>query len=375
MDNIPTGILISLDTTGSSILGNRAARELFGVPGGLDISDKIPAFRASSTGYVVPPEALPLQRAMQWDRMIDAKDYELLRPDGMRRFVTMAAAPLYGSGAQVAGGVAILVDVTYLRTQERSLLIESDELNRLIARELRVAEILQKAHLPLKLPEVDGFSLSAVYQPSDFDQNVGGDWYDAFQLAHGLIGLSVGGVTGTGVAAAVAMAKVRQAIQSAALVRPEPATMLQVANSTLTLHDASTSATAVAGVLNPANGKLTFASAGHPLPLVRERAGYLREFRGVAGPLGDFERGAARTHGATLSPGDLAVFFTDGLVEATQDGISGRHLLRSVLSSGTIPLSEESAELLHREMFDTRSGQDDVVILAIARCGSETGTA
>ena len=372
MDNIPTGILIALDADGSRVIGNRSACDLFAVPYGSDFAERSPLFRDPSNGFVVPRERLPLWRAVQSERAVDATDFEVQRRDGMRRFITMAAAPLYNGWGEIAGAVAILVDVTYLRAQERTLRLEARELNELIAREQRITELLLQAHLPRKLPDVRGFTFSAVYRRSDTESNVGGDWYDAFPLPDGRIGLSVGEVHGSGVSAAVAMAKMRQAIQSAALVCPEPATMLHAANATLALHDADASATAVAGVLNPSTAKLTFTSAGHPLPLVRERAGYVREFRGVAAPLGDFEGNGSQTHSASLNPGDLAVFFTDGLLEAAEDGVSGGHLLRSVLTRQA-PSCEDSAEQLRRRLFDDRSGSDDVVILTIARCGAAEG--
>ncbi len=371
MDNIPTGILVALDDEGSHIIGNRAACELFAVPYGTDFAERTPIFRDPLNGMVVARETLPLWRSLQWQRSVDAADFEVQRRDGMRRFITMAAAPLYDGWGAVNGAVAILVDVTYLRSQERTLRLEAYELNELIAREQRITELLLKAQLPRKLPDIAGFSFSAVYRPSDTERNVGGNWYDAFPLPDGSVGLSVGGVNGSGVLAAVAMAKMRQAIQSAALVRPDPATMLQAANATLALHDAEASATAVAGVLNPATARLTFTSAGHPLPLVRERAGYVREFRGVSPPLGDFESAAARTHSAALKPGDLAVFFTDGLLEAAPDGVSGGHLLRSVLTARPFAICESSAEALRRNLFDDRPGSDDIVILTIARCSGE----
>jgi PAS domain S-box-containing protein len=373
MDNIPTGILIALDGEGSRVIGNRAACDLFAVPYGSDFAEGAPIFRDPSNGFVVKRDFLPLWRSLQSERSVDATDFEVQRRDGMRRFITMAAAPVYDGWGETAGSVAILVDVTYLRAQERSLRLEARELNSLIAREQRVTEMLLKAHLPRKLPKVHGFAFSAVYRPSDGERNVGGDWYDAFRLPGGRIGLSVGEVNATGVSATVAMAKMRQAIQSAALVRADPATMLHAANKTLALHDAGASATAVAGVLDPATASLKFISAGHPLPLVRDGAGYIREFRGVAPPLGDFEGDGARTHSAALKPGDLAVFFTDGLLEAVRDGVSGGQLLRSVLIRQRPSSEEESAERLRRQLFADRTGSDDVVILTIARCG-EAGT-
>jgi PAS domain S-box-containing protein len=367
MDHIPTGVLIALDPAGELIIGNRAAHEILGLRSDQQVSRDMPILRTPHAGVPVRPANSPLFRALELGRSIPIVDYEVLRADGMKRLVTMAAGPLYGDHGEVQGAVATLTDVTYIRTQERRMRQERDGLTRLIAREQHIAQTLQKAHLPQTLPIVPGFRLSGMYLSPESDTSAGGDWYDAFRLRDGRIGFSIGDVMGSGLEAAVTMGKLRQAIQSVAFVHAEPSVMLDAANATLAEHDKERIATAIAGVLDPKNATLTFAAAGHPLPMLRTFDGMLVAFEGTAPPLGVYEEGDARNHFALLNPGDLAVFYTDGLIEATRDADIGERMLRMALLGPGCLGSQDSAIALHGRMLGKAECTDDVAILTVAR--------
>ena len=92
----------------------------------------------------------------------------------------------------------------------------------LYAREHRVAEALQAASLPRRLPEIDGIALDAIYVPGRSEAQIGGDWYDAFALADGRIVVSIGDVAGSGLDAAVTMSSMRQIIRGIAQVHADP---------------------------------------------------------------------------------------------------------------------------------------------------------
>lgn len=366
MDHIPSGVVIALDVHGDSLVANRAACDILGVSATQLVTGVLPAFRTPFAGRAVSVPDLPLWRAMRENAHIETADYEIVRADGMRRFATMSAAPLRDTAGEVQGGVAILVDVTYLRTVESSLRQQRDELTSRVEREQQIAETLQSAQLPRQLPAVAGFKLSALYRPAGQDSRVGGDWYDAFRLPDGRIGLSIGDVMGNGLDAAVTMGKLRQAIQSAGLVLPDPGIMLGAAGSTLALDDGDRIATAVAAVLDPYESTLTFAAAGHPLPLIRRVTGKLSTFNGTGPPLG-ISGGENQTHLARLNPGDLAVFYTDGLIEATRDAVSGERVLFNALAS-VKPLDIDNAAAgLHRRVLGNFTTPDDVAILTVAR--------
>jgi serine phosphatase RsbU (regulator of sigma subunit) len=143
--------------------------------------------------------------------------------------------------------------------------------------------------------------------------------------------------------------------------------MLDAASSTLMLHDRELIASAVAGILHPEKATLTFAAAGHPLPLIRQRDATLLEFRGAAAPLGFSEHCSASTHIAELSPGDVAVFYTDGLIEATRDALAGELMLHNVLARADGIDAAEIAAHLHDRVLGARESPDDIAILTVAR--------
>jgi PAS domain S-box-containing protein len=367
MDHVPSGVLISLDPAGRTLVANRAARDLLGVPRHDDVASNWPPFRTPLTGRKVAWSLLPLRRAMDANAAIPAADYEILRSDGVQTFATMSAAPLRDDEGRVQGGIAVLVDVTYLRTLETDLRQERDELSSRFVNEKHIAETFQSAQLPNRLPRVSGFVLSALYRPADAAARVGGDWYDAFPLPDGRIGLSIGDVMGHGLDAAVTMGKLRQAIQSAAFVNPDPPVILDAASSTLMLHDRDMIASAIAAILTPHTATLTFAAAGHPLPLIRRRDATLLEFHGTAAPLGLSARCDAQRHTAELMPGDIAVFYTDGLIEATRDADIGERMLRTALASSKSLGSEDAASRLHERVLGRYDSPDDVAILTVER--------
>jgi sigma-B regulation protein RsbU (phosphoserine phosphatase) len=367
MDHVPTGILISLDPDGQALLANRAVHDLVGAEQRDDRILQRPRFLTPTIGHVVAWDRLPLQRAMDQKASIAAADYEVVRADGVRKFVTMSAAPLRDETGNVRGGVAVLVDVSKLRMLEADLRRKRDGLLDEFAQQKRIAETFQNAQLPDTLPRVSGFALNGLYRSADAGARVGGDWYDAFPLSDGRIGLSIGDVMGHGLEAAVTMGKLRQAIQSAAFVSPNPSVMLDAASRTLMLHDRELIASAVAGVLNPGTGKLTFAAAGHPLPMVRRGDATLVEFSGIAAPLGVSGRCDAQEHAVKLLPGDLAVFYTDGLIEATRDADTGEKLLRSALRASTVLESDDPAASLHACVIGPYKSRDDVAILTVTR--------
>ncbi len=85
---------------------------------------------------------------------------------------------------------------------------------------------------PARLPQVAGLQFDALYEPGRAEAQVGGDWYDAFRLLDGRVVISIGDVVGNGLAAATAMAEVRQSIRGAAAINPDPALLLDAADRT-----------------------------------------------------------------------------------------------------------------------------------------------
>ncbi|HWT06865.1 MAG TPA: SpoIIE family protein phosphatase, partial [Xanthomonadales bacterium] len=135
-------------------------------------------------------------------------------------------------------------------------------------REHHVADTLQRALLPERLPVDDRLAFDAAYMPGAQEAIVGGDWYDAFRLPDGRIAFSIGDVAGHGLRAAIVMGEVRQAFRAAALNPNSPSLVLERANTIVNMRANPVMVTAMFGIVDPRDGTVTYASAGHPAPLL-----------------------------------------------------------------------------------------------------------
>ncbi len=231
--------------------------------------------------------------------------------------------------------------------------------------ERRVAQRFQKAALPRALPRVPGLTFGAFYRPGMDEAQVGGDWYDALQLSDGRVLFSIGDVCGSGLDAAVSMASVRQVFRGAAHINPEPAMLLDAAHRTLHAENPDSLVTAFVGVFDPITSLLTYASAGHPRPLLRGPDGTIAELVSAGGPLGlPFE--VERTVNSIDMPvGSLLVLYTDGLTEATRDPIAGEERLRRVMGDAEVLAAPNVALAIHDAVIEDVA-RDDVALLTIA---------
>jgi anti-sigma regulatory factor (Ser/Thr protein kinase) len=142
-----------------------------------------------------------------------------------------------------------------------------------------------------------------------------GGWSDALELADGRVAVVVGDVVGHGLRAAATMGKLRNAFRAYALTEGEPAAVMTRVNRLVTGAEEDVMATALLLVLDRETRELTYASAGHPPPLVLDGDGvrFLEEGRSV--PVGAAELTQFREGRATLSPGATVLLYTDGLIE------------------------------------------------------------
>jgi len=237
--------------------------------------------------------------------------------------------------------------------------------------ERRVATSFQRAALPAALPLHERASFDAVYEAGKSEALVGGDWYDAFLLADGRIVLSIGDVSGSGLAAAVTMGLVRQSMRATARVASEPLAILDAADRTLRADDPERIVTAFVAIFDPLTGDLSYAGAGHPPPLVRSPDASVVELAASSVPLGLRRR--SQTAGAQvvkLEPGSLVVLYTDGLTEATRDIFEGERRLRDALADPRVLTTAEPAHYLRRAVLRDPS-RDDVAILTMRLAAGE----
>ncbi|MFL5864150.1 MAG: SpoIIE family protein phosphatase [Solirubrobacteraceae bacterium] len=191
--------------------------------------------------------------------------------------------------------------------------IERARLISALEREHRVAMVLQRSLLPKRLVEVVGVETAARYLPATDD--VGGDWYDVFELARGRLGVAIGDVVGHGVRAAALMGQLRTALHAYAMEDYGPGRTLELVDRYVQAMPDYAMATAAYAVLEPDTGAVRLASAGHLPPIVLGQNGARVIDCTPSAPLGAFSYGRVHEHALSVAPGDTLVMYTDGLVE------------------------------------------------------------
>jgi serine phosphatase RsbU (regulator of sigma subunit) len=217
---------------------------------------------------------------------------------------------------------------------------------RLYQQQRQFAESMQRSLLPRESPVAAGLDIGAVYA-SSARLDVGGDVYDFLDLADGQLAVVLGDVTGHGIDAAADMAMAKFVFRSLAREHRDPSSFLAAANE-IVLEEIGDGKfiTMLYLTADGLAGELACASAGHPPPRI-VRGGRVTPLgvRGLAlGIAGGQEYEVERVQ---LEPGDSAVLFTDGLLEARRDGeLYGEDRLdRSLATHAGLP-AEQLAQAL-----------------------------
>ena len=233
------------------------------------------------------------------------------------------------------------------------------------ARERRLTQTLQQATLPCNLAAVSGATLSACYLPAAQEEQVGGDWYDAFSLDEHRVLVTIGDVTGHGLHAAVIMGKLRHALNVVGMYEEDPSRVLDVAERILLRRYPEAMATAFVAVIDSSRGTVTYANAGHPAPMLRMRDGSVRMLTAGGLPVGlrDFGN-SQRARSMSLDDVELMLFYTDGLTEASRDAIEGERLMTEALSEKASVLVRDPADYVKTSCMN-HAPFDDVALLSL----------
>ncbi len=184
-----------------------------------------------------------------------------------------------------------------------------------VEQELRVARTIQQASLPKEVPQLEGWQISPHYRPA---REVGGDFYEFFELDDGRVGFAVGDATGKGVPAAFVMSATCALLGGVATASgSSPGKVLERINeAVLARIPPNMFVTCFYCILDPESGHLRYANAGHDLPYVRRRGSDAEELRARGMPLGLMPGMSYEEKEVTLDAGEAALFYSDGLVEA-----------------------------------------------------------
>lgn len=217
-----------------------------------------------------------------------------------------------------------LVQMSNLFGRATKNLVLSKELrdaNEQLDSELKAVQDIQLSLLPQTNPTISTLALATHYQTS---KRAGGDYYDFFKLPEDRWGIIVADVSGHGTPAAVLMAIVH-AIAHLMPGEPWPVDrVMSYMNRALTARytrDGGAFVTAIYGIYDPKQRMFTFASAGHPEPLIRKPDGTIVSVAHPGGglPLGLMDDAEYGSQAVQLKPGEALVLYTDGITEAFND--------------------------------------------------------
>jgi serine phosphatase RsbU (regulator of sigma subunit) len=235
-----------------------------------------------------------------------------------------------------------------------------------------IAATLQRGLLPPPLPHIPGWSLAAMYRPAGAENEVGGDFYDAFQVADGWM-LVIGDVTGRGARAASITALARYTLRTAAVLTNDPLVALATLNrALLAREDASLCSIAALTLSDDPRQPVRIAVAGHPPPLLVDGE-QVSEAASIDPVLGAFADVEWRIGQSAVGPGQQLIMFTDGIVEAAgAGGRFGEARLRAEVAGAGNPAGTVQRVEGALRSFTAGALEDDVAILAVSRAvGSE----
>ncbi|MGX1472192.1 UNVERIFIED_CONTAM: serine phosphatase RsbU (regulator of sigma subunit) [Streptomyces canus] len=327
---------------------------------------------------LVLDEDRPRLTGMVTDCLVDAKridgEFRVVRPDGEVRTVHMMGEPVLAADGSTASMWAVLRDVSELRRSEQAVSETRDSLQRQRQRaqsEHRLAVELQEAVLPpwrgsLRLPHqgTETLDLAAHYLPSSASALIGGDWYDALELADGETLLSVGDLTGHGVAVASGMATLLGAVRGMAMAGTQPGQLMSLLNQLLDATVQPALGSAVCCRYRPETRTLVWAQAGHPAPLLF-RSGTGRRLNSPDGVLLGATSGAVYAQAEeTLEPGDLLLLHTDGLVPGRSSTAAVNRLLDLAPRFDGARTAQDCVRMVMEEFGETEREDDACVLIA-----------
>ena len=241
--------------------------------------------------------------------------------------------------------------------------------------EHRVADTLQEALLVL--PEtLPGVEFAHSYQAASDMSRVGGDFYDLFELDYGLLGVTIGDISGKGLDAAVLTSLVKNTIRAQATEKGKtPADAVRLANTVLFRgSDPATFVTLFFGILDPRDGRLVYCNAGHTTAAVVRGDGEVVSLRSNSALAGAFLDVEFTDSELWLGHQDQLFLYTDGLIEARSGEVEfGEERLLELLGEAA---GEEPTEVVRRAVdaaVDYAGGRlsDDVAVLALRWVGPD----
>ncbi|MGK5532373.1 SpoIIE family protein phosphatase [Streptomyces sp. URMC 129] len=340
--------------------------------------------RVPDLEYTRIDERLPMSEAVRTGRPCFITSREefaarfpaLWRHVAHRNVTAAAYLPLTTHGAPLGGLGLLYRRKAEFSREERDLLSAlgtgvSQSLQRatLMEQEHDLAENLQQAMLPRRVPHVPGAEIAVRYRSARLGRDIGGDWYDVIRLPGGGVAAVIGDVQGHDTHATTVMGQLRIVLRAYAAEGHAADAVMAHASAFLSDLDTERFATCLYAEHDPATGRLRIVRAGHLPPLVRApgEASRLLDVDGTL-PLG--LAGAARADypvsELALGPGETLLMCTDGLIERPGwDPDEGMRLLAEMLGNG--PEDLESLADWMSEVRGPGPDEDDMALVLLRR--------
>ncbi len=243
--------------------------------------------------------------------------FDLVRKDGDRVPVLVNGVLESTADGRPQVVRTVVFDARERRQYERELLLATQRAEESEARAHALARTLQQTLIPPSAPDVPGLDVAAVYRPAGNGEEVGGDFYDIFQISDREWFVAIGDVCGKGVEAAVVTALARYTVRAAAVRFPDPGQSLEMLNEVLLHHETDRFCTVAAVRLRQQGGSwlATTATGGHPLPLLVREGASVTSVGEPGSLMGVVDDPVLRDTQVALRPGDTLVLFTDGVTE------------------------------------------------------------
>lgn len=269
--------------------------------------------------------------------------------------------------------IELLVGVS----QEIALAIQNHKLQKDIVlrekldQEMRWARQIQESFLPESIPHNEGWEIEARWETA---LQVGGDFYDVIPISNSKLGLVIADVADKGLAAALYMTVSRTLIRAFGQTVSDPAGVLKAVNNLLVGDTPSSMfVTAIFAMLDIKTGKLTYANAGHNLPLIfRASTQSVEEFCKGEMALGVIEDVDYKNSIVNIEPEDIILFYTDGLSEAfsSDNQIFGSQRIKELILHSENKSVNQTLVKIEEGLSDFRNGNpasDDLTMIVVKR--------
>lgn len=295
------------------------------------------------------------------------------------RLGSAIVVPIHTRG-EVRGGLAVGLKTGDRRYDERDVevleglaerIAHAFDNSRLYRERDFVARTLQKGLLPNAIPDIPGLEVAARYRAAGEGIEVGGDFYDVFEVHDGIWAIAVGDVCGKGPTAAALTGVARHTMRAAALLDDRPAAVLALVNEAILRESPEERFCTLAFGRIERTGagfEVRISLGGHPPPILLRPDGSTSELHEPGSLLGLFPDPHLPETTIALAPGDTLVLYTDGVTDEQDEGEEfGVERLHDVIRSCVGLAPADVAERIERAVEDFSQGppRDDIAVLVV----------